>query len=101
MIKIITDSSADLPNEVIEKYNIKVVPLTVTIGNQDYLEGKDYTGRIFFKNVFGIKHTGNIEEAEQVKQELIRLFQPKDIIVNYMGAVMGTYAGKDGMIISF
>ena len=58
-------------------------------------------GTDFSDTVFGITHTGNTEEVEQVKQELIRLFQPKDIIVNYMGATMGTYAGEDGMIISF
>ena len=31
MIKIITDSSADLPKEFIQKYDITIVPLTVTI----------------------------------------------------------------------
>ena len=51
MIKIITDSSADLPSEVIEKYNIKVVPLTVTIEGRDYLEGKDITPAEFFSEM--------------------------------------------------
>ncbi len=55
----------------------------------------------FSQTIFGITHTGNIEEAEALKAELIRLFQPKDVIVRYMGATMGTYAGKGGMIISF
>ena len=50
---------------------------------------------------FGITHTGNEEDAEAIKQEIIQQFHPKDVIVNYMGATMGTYAGKDGMIISF
>lgn len=49
----------------------------------------------------GITHTGNIEAAEAIKQKIAEQFQPKNIIVNYMGATMGTYAGKDGMIISF
>lgn len=51
--------------------------------------------------VFGITHSGNVEDAENFKQEIIRLFNPKNVIVNYMGAVIGTYAGKDGMVISF
>ena len=55
-----------------------------------------------FSNVtFGITHTGNIEEVEEVKKGIIQHFHPKDIIVSYMGATMGTYAGRDGMIISF
>ncbi|WP_462412665.1 DegV family protein [Neobacillus sp. Marseille-QA0830] len=55
----------------------------------------------FSHTVFGITHTGNTEEAEAIKQELIERFHPKEVIVNYMGATMGTYAGKGGMIISF
>ena len=31
MIKIVTDSSSDLPKEIIKKYDITIVPLTVTI----------------------------------------------------------------------
>ena len=31
MIKIVTDSSADLPKEIIKQYDITIVPLTVTI----------------------------------------------------------------------
>lgn len=58
-------------------------------------------GTDFPNTVFGITHTGNLEEVEEIKQEIQRLFNPKEILINYMGATMGTYAGKDGMIISF
>lgn len=65
------------------------------------LEIIEERGSDFSSTTFGITHTGNEEEAEALKQELIRLFQPKEVIVNYMGATMGTYAGRDGMIVSF
>ena len=55
----------------------------------------------FSHKTIGITHTGNLEDVESIKQEIIEQFQPKEILVNYMGATMGTYAGKDGMIISF
>ena len=58
-------------------------------------------GTHFSSKTFGITHTGNEEEAEALKQEIIDRFHPKEVIVTYMGATMGTYAGKDGMIISF
>ena len=58
-------------------------------------------GTDFSNMTIGITHTGNLEEVETVKQEIYEQFHPKEIIVNYMGATMGTYAGKDGMIISF
>ncbi|MFJ5769276.1 DegV family protein [Psychrobacillus sp. NPDC093180] len=55
----------------------------------------------FSNTIFGITHTGNVEEAEVLKAELIQQFHPKDVVVRYMGATMGTYAGRGGMIISF
>jgi DegV family protein with EDD domain len=58
-------------------------------------------GSDFSSITFGITHTGNEDDAVAIKQELIKRFSPKGVIVNYMGATMGTYAGKDGMIISF
>jgi DegV family protein with EDD domain len=40
-LKIITDSTCDLPKEIIEKYDIEVIPLEVTIDNTTYLDGVD------------------------------------------------------------
>ena len=39
-IKIVTDSSCDLNKEIIEKYNIKVVPLNVSFGEDTYIDGE-------------------------------------------------------------
>jgi DegV family protein with EDD domain len=55
----------------------------------------------FKDTIFGITHTGNIADAEFLKSQIIERFKPKNVIINYMGATMGTYAGKDGMIVSF
>ncbi len=38
MIRIVTDSSCDLLQEVVEKLGIVVVPLVVRIGNEEFLE---------------------------------------------------------------
>lgn len=39
-IKIVTDSSCDLNKDIIEKYNIKVVPLNVAFGEDTYIDGE-------------------------------------------------------------
>lgn len=39
-IKIITDSSCDLNRDIIERYNIKVVPLNVSFGEDVYIDGE-------------------------------------------------------------
>lgn len=41
MIKIITDSTNDLSNELIEKLGIEVIPLYVNFSDQSYLDGKE------------------------------------------------------------
>lgn len=38
-IKIVTDSSCDLNNEIIRKYNIEIVPLNVAFGDKIYEDG--------------------------------------------------------------
>lgn len=42
-IKIITDSTCDLPKEYIEKYNIEVMPVLINFGEDSYLEGIEIT----------------------------------------------------------
>ena len=34
MIKIITDSSCDLPQELIDKYNVDILPLRINLGEK-------------------------------------------------------------------
>lgn len=55
----------------------------------------------FSNVVFGITHANNLEDAEFLKSEIIKRYNPKEVLINFMGATMGTYAGKGGIIISF
>ncbi|MCI8336441.1 MAG: DegV family protein [Peptococcaceae bacterium] len=48
MIKILTDSVADLPKDLCEQYHITVVPLQVIFGDEIYLDGIDLTHEAFF-----------------------------------------------------
>lgn len=48
-IKIISDSTADLPKELIEKYDIEVLPLSVTLGEKSYKDGLEICARDIFK----------------------------------------------------
>lgn len=42
-VKIITDSTSDLPREIIEKYSLTVLPLYVTVDGRTYRDGVDIT----------------------------------------------------------
>ena len=39
MIRIITDSAADMEKEELEKYSITSIPLSVSFGEKNYLAG--------------------------------------------------------------
>lgn len=43
MVKIISDSTTDLGNELIEKHNIQILPLNVLLGEKNYKDGVDIT----------------------------------------------------------
>lgn len=55
----------------------------------------------FSETVFGITHIDNLQDAEFLRNEIIKKYNPKDVIINSMGSTMGTYAGRGGMILSF
>ena len=42
-IKIITDSTLDLPAELIREKNIEVLPLLINFGEESYLDGVEIT----------------------------------------------------------
>lgn len=48
-LKIICDSLSDIPKELIEKYDIEVVPLTVILDGKEYKDGIDISNDDFYK----------------------------------------------------
>jgi DegV family protein with EDD domain len=51
-LRIITDSTADLPQEMIEAYdNLTVVPITVRLDGQTYRDGFDISPRRFYERL--------------------------------------------------
>lgn len=47
-VRIVTDSTCDLPPGIIEKYGIHVVPLYINTGKEGYLDGIDITREEFY-----------------------------------------------------
>ena len=39
MVKIIADSTCDLSKELVDKYDITIIPLYVRLGDEEYLDG--------------------------------------------------------------
>ena len=49
--RIVTDSTCDLPAEVISRYGIRVMPLYINIGDKGYLDGIEISRRDFYANL--------------------------------------------------
>ncbi|UWG98259.1 DegV family protein [Dehalobacter sp. DCM] len=47
-VKIITDSTSDIPKHVADHYGISIVPLKVLFGDQEYRDGIDLTNEEFY-----------------------------------------------------
>lgn len=50
-VKIITDSSCDISREEAEKLGVKIVPLTISIGEQSYEDGVNITPEAFIEEM--------------------------------------------------
>lgn len=48
-IKIITDTSADMPDEIAEKYNIGIVRFLTLFGEKEYVNGTEMTNAEFYE----------------------------------------------------
>ena len=43
MVKIFSDSTCDLSKELIDRYDVGILPLHVILGEKDYLDGEGVT----------------------------------------------------------
>ena len=62
---IMTDSTADLPQEVIDKYDLKVINLTYNILGKSYGHGEELDPKDFY----GLMRAGNLPSTSQVNPE--------------------------------
>ena len=72
MIRIITDSTCDLSKELIEKYNIRVIPLHVSFpgGDTEYLDGVNINSEQIYdlaKKLNVLPKTGAVNVVEFIK----------------------------------
>jgi DegV family protein with EDD domain len=53
-IRIVTDSTCDLPAETVDRLNIHVIPLYVHMAGQSYLDGVDLSREEFYRRLPGL-----------------------------------------------
>ena len=79
-IKIITDSTGDLPQFIIDEYDIEVIPLLVTINGESY---KDREELVFSDMIEKIKDSGELPTTTQVNPQRFYEYYKKYIDEGY------------------
>lgn len=85
-VKILTDSACDLPQELVEQYDIEVIPLLVLLDGKEHVDGKDITPQ----QVYDAIRAGKMPQTNQT---------PADIFYQVFSRYMNS--GRSCIYISF
>jgi DegV family protein with EDD domain len=99
-IAIVTDSTADIPKDLVEKYKIKVVPLYVNFEDRSYLnDGVDITSKQFYEKLENVKK--QVTTSQPTPQDFIKAYnellkENETIISIHLSQKMsGTFASAE------
>lgn len=70
-IRLVTDSSCDLTDDVLEEYQIEVIPLTLHFGTESYLDG-ELSAEQFWAKMAGPQHAQTSQPAVGTFQEVFQ-----------------------------
>ena len=70
-IKILCDSMCDIPEEILKKDFLEMIPLTININGKEYKDGIDFT-KVEFYNILESNET--LPKTSQVTYSIQRSF---------------------------
>jgi len=74
MIRIISDSTCDLPKELLERYNIDIIPLHIHLGEEEYEDGRNITPEEIYR--WSDEHNTTPKTAAVSMMEVLDTFEP-------------------------
>ncbi len=81
-IQIVTDSTCDLPQAVLDKHGIHVLPVMVNINGKDYADGVDISRDDFYKELKNLDNKiGTAAVPSRLAQELFESLPAEDEIL--------------------
>lgn len=93
-IKILADSACDLTEEYYEKYNIKMVPLTVHLDDNEYKDGIDITPKKVYDSMRNGSHTKTSQVTPQAFKSIFTSFAETNqplVYFAFSSELSGTY----------
>ena len=93
MIKIICDSMSDIPKEIIEKYGVEIIPLTVIFNGVEYMDGIDITHSQFYKM---LRESESMPKTSQITyaqfKEVFEKYKDEEVLyISGSSRASGTY----------
>ncbi len=98
-IALVTDSSCDLPESVLRKYNIHMIPVRVTIGDTEYLDKVTIFPEEFYERLVEAKTFP--KTSQPTPQDFLRVYQQLTtryetiISIHLAGKLSGTLAAAE------
>lgn len=98
-IGLVTDSTCDLNDEIISKYNIKVIPLMVHFGTEKFIDGVEIDSTKFFNKIE--KNTYIPKTSKPSKQSFLEAYKKmlkkydKIISIHVSKGLSGTYESAE------
>ena len=93
-VALVTDSTTDLPEEAAFKLGVVTVPLTLQLGEEEFLDGVDITPEGFVRRVSGSAFAPHSSQpaAQDFAETYRRLLEYRDgvVSVHIAGAMSGT-----------
>lgn len=94
-VRIVTDSTCDLPRELVERYGIAVVPLTVFFGEEALLDGVDIDAASFYRRLETSKvlprtSQPSVEQFERTYQQVFREGAEAIVSIHISAKLSGT-----------
>lgn len=93
-IALITDSAADVPSELVEEYNINVLPFKIIYKDREYTDGVDITPEQVYENMVNEVPTTSLpslEDMEKLFEKLEKEGYNKAIAVTLSSGLSGIY----------
>lgn len=94
-MKIICDTMSDVPKEIINQYDIEVVPLNILINDKEYLDGVDISNEEFYEILRTSEHLPKTSQITYIRfKECFEKFTTRGEDVLYIGgacAASGTF----------
>lgn len=94
MVRLITDSAADLEPEEYEQFNITCIPLTVMFGDQEYQENVNLSKARFYELLAGGEYPKTAQPSPQVLLDLFTQASAageEALYISISSAISGTY----------